>query len=252
MDETDRIDDTLMDQAALPSEVQARWDALADATTQMTLATDDTEGFRAARAAMAQAASGLDFRQMLDTMHIPEDAGEHAEALAAMLQRIPDGWGRWIRCGRGWYPLLVELDEQLRQLLPDYEIHQVKEKFGGLRFYWGSSENVRDPGDPEPSPPRSGTRDTEGAEWQRQHEAWSERLNAYQQTPGGCERVADLERRRKLAEKLVGAAVWRAAVTCELCGAPGGPHCRKSSAWYMTLCSACAEQEDYVPDRESE
>ena len=71
-------------------------------------------------------------------------------------------------------------------------------------------------------------------------------------TPEGRERVADLERRRELAEKLVGAAVWRAAVTCELCGAPGGPHCRKSSAWYMTLCPACAEQKDYVPDRESE
>jgi hypothetical protein len=252
MSEVDRPGEAPIDQASLPSDVQARWDALADATRQMASATDDAEGFRAAWAAMAQAARGFDYRQMLDTMHIPEDAGEHAEALAAMLRRIPDGWGRWIRCGRGWYPLVVELDEQLRQLLPDYVIHQVKEKFGCLRFYWGSSEDVHDPRDPEPSPPRSGTSDAEREAWVQQREAWSERLDAYQQTPEGQKRVADLERRRELAEQLVGTAEWRAAVTCELCGARGEMHCRKSSAWYMTLCPACAEREDYMLVRESD
>jgi hypothetical protein len=49
--------------------------------------------------------------------------------------RIPTVWGKWISCESGWYPLLLELDEQLAALSEAYVIHQVKEKFGGLRFY---------------------------------------------------------------------------------------------------------------------
>jgi hypothetical protein len=102
---------------------------------------------------MWQISSGLDGGQFADALEIPEDAGEYADALRRMLVRIPDGWGRWIRCERGWYPLLAELDADLAALLPRYEIYQVKEKFGGLRLYWNSGERVLDPNDPEP--PRS-------------------------------------------------------------------------------------------------
>ena len=100
--------------------------------------------------------SDVDDQQSLNALHVPEDAGEHADALRGMLVRIPDGWGRWIRCDRGWYPLLVELDEQLRALLPNYELDQVKEKYGGLRYYWESGEEIQDPNDPEPPIPARG------------------------------------------------------------------------------------------------
>jgi hypothetical protein len=72
----------------------------------------------------------------LNTPHLPEDAGAYAEGLAAILQRIPPGWGRWIGCSRGWYPLLIETDQKLAALDPAYQVHQVKEKFGGLRYYF--------------------------------------------------------------------------------------------------------------------
>lgn len=42
---------------------------------------------------------------------------------------------RSIDCGRGWWPLLLELDAELRQTDPGYTVVQVKEKFGGLRYY---------------------------------------------------------------------------------------------------------------------
>ncbi len=79
-----------------------------------------------------------DFADSLNAIHMPEDAGEHAAALEAIMQRIPDGWGRWISCDAGWYPVIIELDRDLAALDPDYELHQVKEKFGGLRFYANS------------------------------------------------------------------------------------------------------------------
>lgn len=34
-----------------------------------------------------------------------------------------------------WYPNIIELDMKLSRLHPDYTILQIKEKFGGLRFY---------------------------------------------------------------------------------------------------------------------
>jgi hypothetical protein len=42
------------------------------------------------------------------------------------------------RCGDGWYQLLYDLASQLVSLEPpeaDLQLNQVKEKFGGLRFY---------------------------------------------------------------------------------------------------------------------
>ena len=71
----------------------------------------------------------------INLLHIPDDAGPHRAKIAALLARIPEGWGRWISCGAGWYPLITTLDADLTLVDPDYEVHQIKEKFGSLRFY---------------------------------------------------------------------------------------------------------------------
>ena len=42
--------------------------------------------------------------------------------------------------GPGWLPLIEVLDKQLRRLDPYYDIVQIKEKFGGLRYYIVTSE----------------------------------------------------------------------------------------------------------------
>ncbi len=247
MSEDDRIDNAATGPATLPRDVQARWETLADTVRQMASATDDAEGFQAAFNAMRQVGRGIDHQQILNAIHVPKGAGEHTEALRGMLVRIPDGWGRWISCDRGWYQLLVELDEQLRTLLPNYELDQVKEKYGGLRYYFEPGEEIRDPNDPEPPIPRRGRSDAELAQWEQAHEAWCERLDAYRQTSEGQQRVADLERRVELAEQLVDTAEGRAGVTCELCGAAGRLHRIPARApWYKTLCPDCAEREGYV------
>lgn len=37
--------------------------------------------------------------------------------------------------GEGWHPLIKSLEEKLNALDPNYELQQVKEKLGGLRYY---------------------------------------------------------------------------------------------------------------------
>lgn len=61
-----------------------------------------------------------------------------------IVDRIPVMWGKWVSCDSGWYPLLIELDEKLAQIEPNYEVHQVKEKFGTLRYYFTLDINLQD------------------------------------------------------------------------------------------------------------
>jgi hypothetical protein len=37
--------------------------------------------------------------------------------------------------GAGWHPLVRKLESKLLDIDPDYQLQQVKEKFGGLRYY---------------------------------------------------------------------------------------------------------------------
>lgn len=102
----------------------------------------DAESAEAALAAARQANTKLDLDSLRDKLHIPDDAGEYEASLRRIMLRIPDGWGRWISCSRGWYPIVIQLDHDLAAIDPDYELHQVKEKLGGLRYYFGVSEGV--------------------------------------------------------------------------------------------------------------
>ena len=52
-----------------------------------------------------------------------------------LLRRFASGNPFGIECNSGWNALLLELDRSISTLAPDYMISQVKQKFGGLRFY---------------------------------------------------------------------------------------------------------------------
>lgn len=125
------------------SEVEkARYRAARSASAEVRSALDsgDSDEKTAALGQFMQAISAFGGAELRDKLHIPDDAGEYRDALVAMLLRIPDNWGRWISCDAGWYPIIVELDRQMTAVDPDYELRQVKEKFGGLRYYFRASD----------------------------------------------------------------------------------------------------------------
>jgi len=45
-------------------------------------------------------------------------------------------------CGDGWFDLIDELSRQITELAPDVVAVQVKEKWGGLRFYVNSAPDI--------------------------------------------------------------------------------------------------------------
>lgn len=166
------------------------------------------------------------------TALVPADAGEWAAGLEALLRRIPAGWGRTISCDAGWYPLLCRLDAAMAAVSPGYVVHQVKEKFGGLRFYFDDHPRVvSDPADPGPEDATD-----EGA-----YLSWTERREAYAASPAGVARQAEADARLEALEALVREAEAEAARTCEQCGAPGElRRTLSASPWVKTVCPSCA------------
>lgn len=56
--------------------------------------------------------------------------------------KISPAYGRYISVDEGWYQLVVDCDKELTAIDPDYQILQIKEKFGGLRYYMTPSSNI--------------------------------------------------------------------------------------------------------------
>lgn len=49
----------------------------------------------------------------------------------------PEPYG--LECGAGWKDIINHTHEKLKYIDPDYKIAQIKEKFGGLRYYFDTS-----------------------------------------------------------------------------------------------------------------
>ena len=218
------------------------------------------ESFAASLKALKQIP--LNPAQAIDIIYIPDDAGEHRQGLERILRRIPDGWGRWISCGPGWYPLIIDLADAIAELLPNYEIHQIKEKYGTLRFYWGTA--YREPTccetfkvcDPRPyegaiSGPFA-PKDREPEEL-RLLEEWfvryQEHLSAEEHKHVTKTTVETIDRKqtKEIGEKiesLIDAAEKACAKTCERCGSLGGLY--KDHGWFTTFCASCAAASGYT------
>lgn len=58
--------------------------------------------------------------------------------LSAVLKRFEPGWPRRIDCEPGWHSIISAIDIELSMIDPDYTVQQIKEKFGGLRYYFNT------------------------------------------------------------------------------------------------------------------
>lgn len=56
--------------------------------------------------------------------------------IRAVLERVEPNPRKYIDIGKGWWNVVAALNWRLSELNPDYRLLQVKEKFGGLRYYY--------------------------------------------------------------------------------------------------------------------
>ena len=64
---------------------------------------------------------------------------EYPDYLQPVLSRINPEYGVRISCDEGWWKIISMCDKELSLLDPGYTIFQIKEKFGGLRYYYSPS-----------------------------------------------------------------------------------------------------------------
>jgi len=50
-----------------------------------------------------------------------------------------------ISCDEGWWILIANCHKEITAIDPDYTIFQIKEKFGGLRYYYSPSNPIHTP-----------------------------------------------------------------------------------------------------------
>lgn len=64
---------------------------------------------------------------------------DYPDYLQPVLLRINPEYGTHISCDEGWWRIISMCDKELSLLDPGYTIFQIKEKFGGLRYYYNPS-----------------------------------------------------------------------------------------------------------------
>jgi|GEM_PF-1597080 len=61
-------------------------------------------------------------------------------AIEKLRGKFVAGWSNHIDVDEGWYALVIACDAALTAIDPGYRIFQIKEKFGGLRYYVQASD----------------------------------------------------------------------------------------------------------------
>lgn len=161
---------------------------------------------------------------------VPDDAGEWADGLAAALRRIPPGSEPCLSVNAGWYQLVVELDRTIASIEPRYELHQVKEKYGGLRYHIGLPDDIccaqtlAAVDAMFPARPADDDSDARAA-WTATHEdayeaAYIDAMDTHERDIGHTDdiRTNDI---RDLIGRVVNAAEHASESTCERTGGPG-------------------------------
>ncbi len=149
--------------------------------------------------------------------------------LEPIINRFAKGWGATLDIGVGWWPIVIALDEQIAKQAPDYQIHQIKEKFGGLRYYWEPNFDYEWSEDNQPPEPPDND-DYNGKEWQ-QHD---EDVQTWEQQDKIQAIYAEYNKKAQKAHEYEKAAEYLCAVTCEKCGGPGelqSPGGRDEQCW---------------------
>ena len=59
-----------------------------------------------------------------------------------IVERLKRGAGCWSDIPDGWVNLVIELDAKLAAIQPEYSLDQVKDKWGGLRYYIASGNDA--------------------------------------------------------------------------------------------------------------
>ena len=62
--------------------------------------------------------------------------------VAKLVDKFVPNYYKSVDVDEGWYQIIVDCDNELTAIDPNYSILQIKEKFGGLRYYMSPSNDT--------------------------------------------------------------------------------------------------------------
>lgn len=62
----------------------------------------------------------------------------------ALKDKFQQSYYKSIDVDEGWYQIIIDCDKELSSIDPGYSILQIKQKFGGLRYYFSSESDALD------------------------------------------------------------------------------------------------------------
>lgn len=131
-----------------------------------------------------------------------------------------EGWPAYVSCGDGWRELVLDAVNKINKLGVKWEIAQIKEKFGTLRFY----ANI------------SGISD----DWLAKIADPNYRLTEDDQKliryALNVDNPTEAKQINDQFAQIIAEAEELSCSTCEGCGKPGE---RRGGNWIQTLCTSC-------------
>ena len=79
--------------------------------------------------------------EIRESLNLPDDAGEYYDDLKAILNKIPDQYGKSLDCGKGWYPVIISCDKALTAICPDYKVILIMGSRGYLDYYFAHPDD---------------------------------------------------------------------------------------------------------------
>ena len=75
------------------------------------------------------------YHRIMMIMNINPISAELQAEVEKLKSRIPEAFSKTIDVDEGWYQIVVDCSKAIDAIHPHYKILQIKQKFGGLRFY---------------------------------------------------------------------------------------------------------------------
>ena len=71
----------------------------------------------------------------IDNITLRTELRNYSKHIINLLRYFHEDWQKRLDVQAGWIPLLITLHNSIAIIEPNYKIFQIKEKFGGLRYY---------------------------------------------------------------------------------------------------------------------
>ena len=182
---------------------------------------------------------------------IPEDARIFADGIIKIFGRMSDGLPRTLNFDKGWYGLIIDLDEELERVRPDYKIRTIKEKGGRLLFNFELPRKAFTCcelfHETQVPPEEKGEVSVEW--WMETNKRLQEHLETEEHKNTLAEYLAEQEELQPDIDEMTNIIeeyADKSVTICEACGSPGE---LDTIFWHKTLCPKhFAELEKITPE----